>query len=84
MAIKSNLGKLNAAYVLDNFEFLLRQGGFTMLETSIKHVIRGGRLPFLHCDPFDRLLAAQALELGVPIVSRDAIFDRYGVQRIWL
>jgi PIN domain nuclease of toxin-antitoxin system len=29
------------------------------------------------------LLAAQALELRIPIVSRDRIFDLYGVQRIW-
>jgi len=46
-------------------------------------VIRAGLLPLLHRDPFDRLLVAQALDLGIPIVSRDKIFDRYGVQRIW-
>jgi PIN domain nuclease of toxin-antitoxin system len=83
MAIKSSLGKLDAAYVLDNFEFLLTQGGFTMLGTAIRHVIRGGRLPSHHRDPFDRLLAAQALDLRVPLLSRDAIFDLYGVKRIW-
>jgi PIN domain nuclease of toxin-antitoxin system len=40
-------------------------------------------LPFHHRDPFDRLLAAQSLELGVPLISIDAVFDRYGVERIW-
>jgi PIN domain nuclease of toxin-antitoxin system len=40
-------------------------------------------LHFHHRDPFDRLLAAQSLELGVPLISVDAIFDRYGVERIW-
>jgi PIN domain nuclease of toxin-antitoxin system len=40
-------------------------------------------LPFHHRDPFDRLLAAQSLELGVPLTSIDTIFDRYGVERIW-
>ncbi|MGD0520365.1 MAG: type II toxin-antitoxin system VapC family toxin [Terracidiphilus sp.] len=83
MAIKSAIGKLDAAYVLDNFEALLTQGGFTMLETTIQHVIRGGRLPSHHRDPFDRLIAAQALDLRIPLVSRDRVFDLYGVKRIW-
>jgi PIN domain nuclease of toxin-antitoxin system len=83
MAIKSAIGKLDAAYVLDNFEALLTQGGYSMLETTTRHVIRAGRLPAHHRDPFDRLLAAQALELRIPLVSRDRIFDIYGVKRIW-
>jgi len=83
MAIKCAKGKLDAAYVLDNFETLLAQGGYTMLETTIQQVIRGGRLPLHHGDPFDRLLAAQALELRAPILSRDPVFDAYGMQRIW-
>ncbi len=83
MAIKNALGKLEAAYVLDNFETLLAQGGYTLLETTVQHVIRGGRLPSHHRDPFDRLLAAQALDLKVPLLSRDKVFDLYGVKRIW-
>ncbi len=83
MTIKSAIGKLDAAYVLDNFETLLTQGGYNMLETTIQHVIRAGRLPAHHRDPFDRLLAAQALDLRIPILSRDRVFDLYGVKRIW-
>jgi PIN domain nuclease of toxin-antitoxin system len=40
-------------------------------------------LPFHHRDPFDRLLVSQALSEGTPLVSGDAIFDVYGVKRIW-
>jgi PIN domain nuclease of toxin-antitoxin system len=83
MTIKSALGKLDAAYVLDNFEPLLAQGGYTLLETTVQHVVHGGRLPSHHRDPFDRLLAAQALDLRVPLLSRDRVFDLYGVKRIW-
>jgi PIN domain nuclease of toxin-antitoxin system len=38
---------------------------------------------FHHRDPFDRLLAAQALEEDMAIVSSNAIFRSYGVKRIW-
>jgi PIN domain nuclease of toxin-antitoxin system len=40
-------------------------------------------LPFHHRDPFDRLLAAQALTEGIPLLSCDPIFDAYGVTRVW-
>ncbi len=83
MAIKSAIGKLDAAYLLDNFEALLTQGGYSMLETTARQVIRAGRLTAHHRDPFDRLLAAQALDLRIPLISRDRIFDLYGVKRIW-
>lgn len=40
-------------------------------------------LPFHHKDPFDRLLASQALAEDVTLVSADATFDTYGVRRLW-
>jgi len=83
MAIKTAIGKLDAAYVLDSFEAYLTQGGYSSLETTARHVIRAGRLASHHRDPFDRLLAAQALDLRIPLISRDRIFDLYGVKRIW-
>jgi len=84
MAIKAGIGKLeNGAEILDNFENRVTASGYRILETSIEHTIRSGYLPRYHKDPFDRLLIAQALDLNVPILSRDDIFDLYGVQRIW-
>lgn len=47
------------------------------------HLRRVVSLPFHHRDPFDRLLAAQSVAEGVPLVSRDEVFDTYGVQRLW-
>jgi len=39
--------------------------------------------PFHHKDPFDRLLAGQAILSDYPIVSSDAIFEKYGCKRSW-
>ena len=44
---------------------------------------RAGRLPGPHRDPFDRMLAAQALARDLPVVSADAVLDAYGIRRIW-
>ncbi|MGX6646816.1 type II toxin-antitoxin system VapC family toxin [Maricaulaceae bacterium MS644] len=36
-----------------------------------------------HGDPFDRMIAAQAMRRGLPVVSADPVFDAYGCERIW-
>ena len=84
IAIKTGIGKLeNTERILEDFEGLISAGGFRVLETSIRHVLQSGALPLHHKDPVDRLLIAHALDLNIPILSRDDIFDRYGVKRIW-
>jgi PIN domain nuclease of toxin-antitoxin system len=57
--------------------------GLTILPVTVEYADRQATLPLHHKDPFDRLLIAQALVEGIPIVSADTIFDAYGVQRLW-
>ena len=40
-------------------------------------------LPAVHGDPFDRMIAAQAVRRGLPVVSADTVFDAYGCERVW-
>jgi PIN domain nuclease of toxin-antitoxin system len=40
-------------------------------------------LPFHHRDPFDRLLIAQGVSEGLPIISEDTKFDHYPITRIF-
>jgi PIN domain nuclease of toxin-antitoxin system len=83
LAIKTNNGRIDAARILADFDRLSSSAGYELLNTRPSQAIRAGLLPLHHKDPFDRLLAAQALELGIPLLSRDGIFDLYGVRRIW-
>lgn len=83
MAVKVGCGKMETADILENFELFARKCGCTMVPLTVKQAIASGRLPLHHKDPFDRLLAAQALELNLTLISGDAIFDRYGVKRFW-
>lgn len=80
LAIKTQSGKLDANDLLDRFEQL---AGYNLIETEVSHVIRAGRLPLVHRDPFDRLMVAQAMLMGLTLLSCDTIFDRYGTKRIW-
>lgn len=84
MAIKVGLGKLRLPEPLERFlPEQLAANGFRLLSIDLGDVVRVATLPFHHRDPFDRLLAAQALDGGLAIVSADPIFRRYGVRRVW-
>jgi PIN domain nuclease of toxin-antitoxin system len=83
IAIKVSAGKLNGAGLLVDFEKRETAVGFLIANLTVSQLIRSGLLPRHHRDPFDRMLIAQALDLNVPILSNDRMFDAYGVQRIW-
>lgn len=84
LAIKTNANRsFDARNILEQMDFIAGPAGYKMLETRVSQVIRAGLLPLVHRDPFDRLIAAQAIDLGLTVLSCDDIFDRYGVHRIW-
>jgi PIN domain nuclease of toxin-antitoxin system len=83
MAIKVDLGKLKPRSLLDGLGRIMEQEAFSELPISLEAAVRAGTLPRHHGDPFDRLLVAQSQWLNVPILSADAVLDRYEVKRLW-
>ena len=57
----------------------IRELRLTILAVELKHIIYGGSLPWHHRDPFDRILIAQALLEGVPILTQDRKIAQYAV-----
>ena len=84
IAIKVSLGKLHLQQPFETLiPLLLKQNGIELLHVDIKHLFPLVNLPFHHRDPFDRLLIAQAMQERIPIVSMDAVFDSYPIERLW-
>jgi PIN domain nuclease of toxin-antitoxin system len=84
IAIKTSIGKLKLAGTVERFiPEQLAANNFGRLDIDFRHVARVATLPFHHRDPFDRLLAAQAEEEKLAIVSADPVFQSYGVKRVW-
>ena len=54
-----------------------------VVPVTVEYAERVAALPPHHKDPFDRLIIAQALVDAIPVVGTDAVFDSYGVNRIW-
>lgn len=84
IATKHRIGKLPgaAAVALDLGDCIAGQG-FTALPISFADATRAGGLAGPHRDPFDRMLIAQALGADLMLVSNEALFDGYGVRRLW-
>ena len=55
----------------------------TLLPVTVEYPDKQAGLPPHHKDPFDRLIVAQALVDGLPVVCADPAFDSYGITRIW-
>jgi PIN domain nuclease of toxin-antitoxin system len=84
IATKYRLGKLPLAQVLvEDFVPRVAAAGYTLLSISAEHALRAGRLPADHKDPFDRMLAAQAIDEDLPLLSSDEQLDVFGVRREW-
>lgn len=81
---KFRSGKLpNVAELALNFEGHTRHCRFIALPITLAHASKAGLLDFAHKDPFDRLLIAQSRLEGLTLVSNEALFDEFGVSRLW-
>jgi len=66
-----------------DFSGQIEREGFQLLPISADHGIRAGLLPGPHKDPFDRMLIAQAQAENMAIISNEAVFESYGINRLW-
>ncbi len=65
------------------FEAIVLAQGFDLLPLSAAHAIRAGAFAREHRDPFDRMLAAQALVEGLSLASRDEGMTGMGAEVVW-
>ena len=84
IAAKYRLGKLpQAGSLAEDFIQKVTRAGYLLLPISVEHALRAGRLPGVHRDPFDRMLAAQSIHEDIPLLSSDIQLDLFGVRREW-
>jgi PIN domain nuclease of toxin-antitoxin system len=81
---KYRIGKLpEVKDILSGFDRLMKAAGLEPLSITIEHARKAGSLPIAHKDPFDRFLIAQSICDGLTLVSNEALFDSFGVNRLW-
>ena len=84
---KARLGKWPE--IVPHIDALVAEGQTLTAPFSRAIAARAGVLDWRHRDPFDRLIASTAIELGCALVSKDAEFDGLDgtpgwLERIWL
>jgi len=84
ICLKHRLGKLPGAAALATcFEATIAGIDCTPLPIALAHAALAGSLDPGHRNPFDRLLIAQAQIERAAIVSNEALFDSFEVERVW-
>ena len=84
IATKFRLGKLpDAELLLDTWDEALARLKADQLPIDADQARRAGLYATAHRDPFDRLLAAQAELIGVPLVTTDGAFIEFPISTIW-
>lgn len=84
VAIKSSLGRGDFQVNPDALRMGLLQEGFRELPIQVKHVLAVQHLPWIHRDPFDRLLVAQAAQERLSLLTADRTLLGYGETVHWV
>jgi Uncharacterized protein conserved in bacteria len=79
IAIKSSLRRKDFRVDLTQFMHVLPEMNLLELPITAAHAARVTDLPFIHRDPFDRLLIAQSIAEPLTLLTNDALLDRYRV-----
>ncbi|MEO6599748.1 MAG: type II toxin-antitoxin system VapC family toxin [Polyangiaceae bacterium] len=81
---KHRIGRLpDARELLADFSGILLRAGFEELPITTKHAVLAGTLSGVHRDPFDRMLAAQALCEALEVVTADDAIGVLGARCLW-
>jgi len=84
IALLVKLGRIELAEAPDIFIPSAMQAlQITPLPIGFASAIAAASLPLIHRDPFDRILAAEALRGNITLLSKDEIIPKYGVKVVW-
>jgi PIN domain nuclease of toxin-antitoxin system len=84
IALKHSLGRLPLPEPVSEFVPAQRQAhGIQTLPLDEECALHLARLPKLHGDPFDRMLASQSIVHGLALLSPDRQLARYPVRILW-
>jgi len=78
IAIKYSLGKIEIDIEFTELEQAIVGSGYESLSVESVHTVQLVELPYLHRDPFDRMLVAQSIVEPLRLVTSDAQVARYG------
>lgn len=80
---KQSIGKLDILVEPMAIEEACADNGIDILGIMTRH-LRGVKvLPWIHRDPFDRMIIAQARSEGLTLITKDSRMTDYDVETAW-
>ena len=84
MSIKISLGKLYLSKTITEIATLCESTGIEILPIVPEDCEAIQTLPFIHKDPFDRIILAQSIHYAAPIITDDDKIRQYRMAKtIW-
>ena len=84
MSIKVSLGKLELSKSITEIADLCDRCHIDILPITPQECETIQILPFIHKDPFDRIIIAQSIRHGAPIITDDEKIWAYdNIEKIW-
>lgn len=83
IAIKASKGNLVIPFTISELMDECQKLNFTILQISGADLDRLNSLPWVHRDPFDRIIISQAMENKLSLITKDDNIHRYDLTTIW-
>ncbi|PWS32121.1 PIN domain nuclease [Pedobacter paludis] len=83
ISIKQSLGKLKLEYTLDELSESCSANSILILPIQISALNILKDLPFLHRDPFDRIIVSTAVDMNFSLITKDINVHKYDVKLVW-
>jgi PIN domain nuclease of toxin-antitoxin system len=83
IAIKISISKLELSMALDELLDIIKIRDFNVIHIENEYLTTLSKLPFIHKDPFDRLIVSSAITEKLTIITVDDNIQKYDVSWIW-
>ena len=84
IAIKRTIKKLNLDKSTEELIKICEEDNITLLPIEPRYFDTIQKLPYIHGDPFDRLIMATALDNDLTLVTDDGNIQKYqNIKQIW-
>ena len=84
ISLKVRIGKLPEAINFENdlIANIEDRLGYTLVPLEPEVMMRAARFESKHADPFDRMIAAHAIQYNLPLLTTDTRLDAFGIRRL--
>jgi len=80
---KNSKRKIKLDFPLAHFFDYLASNQIEIIGINQEHLLYLLTLPTHHADPFDRMIIRQAFVDDMTVITKDSIFEEYGVKVLW-